>query len=730
MQALLNSYSLVLFSGDRRLGALLLLVTMMDPWAGGSGLLAAVVANLLAWTMGFDREGIRGGLYGWNSMLVGLGLGSVYEPGPVYFTLLLLAALLVLLLCVGLTGMFARSQLPVLSLPFLLSLWIAILAAREFGNLGLSERSIYWMNELYAVGGKTLVSLYSSVENFGWPAFLRGYLHSLSAIFFQYNLIAGLLIAIGLLFSSRIAFSLSIVGFAVAYLYYRFAGVDPAALSQQYLGFNFILSAIAIGGFFTIPSLFSYLWVVVLVPLIALVILASHALVSVYQLPVYSLPFNLITIGFVYCLKLRQNAGGIQLVHVQHYAPEKNLYKYLTAAGRFESRMYYPLHLPFFGEWVVSQGQGGAHTHKGEWSEAYDFEMLDSELCTHAAPGTEKEQYYCFGKPVLAPADGMVEDVQASVEDNAVGEVNLVQNWGNSVVIKHAPGLYSQLSHLKRNSVKVRPGEHVRRGDLLALCGSSGRSPVPHLHFQLQSTPYLGSGTLRYPLAHYMVRHNARWQLRSFSYPREGQCVSNVAVNGLLADAFRLVPGEHLICEWKDEQGTAGVERWEVFADPYNNTYVYCRDASSYAYFVNDGTLFWFTDYEGDTTCGLFHFYLATYKVLLGYYPGLEIADRLPSNMLIGRSWLALQDVVAPFFRLVRTAYRLRYLSADQEYYTSHIALQSEVEVEMTGRKTQHTRIFLEIRRAAEQASPAIRCTVERPDGGTRELCVTAAGRP
>ena len=90
------------------------------------------------------------------------------------------------------------------------------------------------------------------------------YLRSLSSIIFQDNLVTGILIAIALLVSSRITFLLTVTGFITAYLFAHLIGSDMASFSFYNIGANYILVAIAIGGFFTIPSRYSFLWVVLL----------------------------------------------------------------------------------------------------------------------------------------------------------------------------------------------------------------------------------------------------------------------------------------------------------------------------------------------------------------------------------------------------------------------------------------------------------------------------------
>jgi murein DD-endopeptidase MepM/ murein hydrolase activator NlpD len=60
---------------------------------------------------------------------------------------------------------------------------------------------------------------------------------------------------------------------------------------------------------------------------------------------------------------------------------------------------------------------------------------------------------------------------------------------GNHVVLDLGDGVYAALAHLRRGSVRVRPGDLVAAGQQLAACGNSGNSTEPHLHFQLMDHP-------------------------------------------------------------------------------------------------------------------------------------------------------------------------------------------------------------------------------------------------
>jgi murein DD-endopeptidase MepM/ murein hydrolase activator NlpD len=152
--------------------------------------------------------------------------------------------------------------------------------------------------------------------------------------------------------------------------------------------------------------------------------------------------------------------------------------------------------LPFQGTWWVANG-GPDPSTSHSWDligqrYAYDFVITDEGGKTHRHDGRRVEDYYAFGAPVLAPADGIVVAVQNRHRDCPWPGVIDHLAWsalGNYVLIRHANGEYSLLVHLRRGSVRVRPGDRVQRGQVVGECGNSGHSTEPHLHFQVQDHP-------------------------------------------------------------------------------------------------------------------------------------------------------------------------------------------------------------------------------------------------
>jgi murein DD-endopeptidase MepM/ murein hydrolase activator NlpD len=335
-----------------------------------------------------------------------------------------------------------------------------------------------------------------------------------------------------------------------------------------------------------------------------------------------------------------------------------------------------PVSLPFFGIWNVSQDYNGKHTHKGAWKHALDFNITDNSGKQFTGKGDLPEEYFCYNKPVLAASDGYVESVTDNVEDNIIGKVNLKENWGNTVIIRHTTYLFSSMSHLRKNSITVKPGDKVKQGDIIGKCGNSGRSPYPHLHFQMQTSQYIGSPTIYYPISYFIEHNGDGFILKNYSVPVVEQKISNVEKNELLCNGFDLIPGKKL-CFESTVKDKITIETWVINTNEYNNSYIQCLSSGAIAWFSNDGSLFMFHHYEGPKDTLLYYFFQATFKVQLGFYKDLTIIDKYPLNLIMKNPLLFFQDFVAPFFKFLHSEYKVNYEYIDNEVMTTKINLVS-----------------------------------------------------
>lgn len=165
------------------------------------------------------------------------------------------------------------------------------------------------------------------------------------------------------------------------------------------------------------------------------------------------------------------------------------LSKFPDQDERFTENTY---QLPFSDEWFVLWGGTNElvnyHYAYENQRYAYDFLIMKDDK-SFEGDASVNENYFAFGKEVLAPLDGTVVSVENNLEDNTPGvTTNTEQLLGNHVIIQHKNNEYSVIAHLQKGSVTVNVGDTVNTGDVLGLVGNSGNSSEPHIHFHISDS--------------------------------------------------------------------------------------------------------------------------------------------------------------------------------------------------------------------------------------------------
>ena len=157
--------------------------------------------------------------------------------------------------------------------------------------------------------------------------------------------------------------------------------------------------------------------------------------------------------------------------------------------------------------WVAANGCCNADiTHRGSVQSvngalydsqrfAIDWMRLDEQgRLVHGDEG-DVRNYSDYGADVLAVADAKVVSVLNNLEDQVPGRlpepssITIETVDGNHVVLDLGGGRFAFYAHLQRNSVKVHPGDQVKKGAVLGKLGNTGNTSAPHLHFHIMNRP-------------------------------------------------------------------------------------------------------------------------------------------------------------------------------------------------------------------------------------------------
>ena len=176
-----------------------------------------------------------------------------------------------------------------------------------------------------------------------------------------------------------------------------------------------------------------------------------------------------------------------------------NIAPYVDDATPIIERTATKMRLPFNGEWTVTWGgdtkELNYHVESKAQKNAFDILITDSKGETHKQGGQKNEDYFAFGKELVAPCDAEIVLAVDGIKDNKPGDMNRVFITGNTVILKTPTNEYLLFAHMKQYSVKVKQGQKVKRGQALGLCGNSGHSSEPHLHFHVQNIEDMSEAT-------------------------------------------------------------------------------------------------------------------------------------------------------------------------------------------------------------------------------------------
>ena len=161
----------------------------------------------------------------------------------------------------------------------------------------------------------------------------------------------------------------------------------------------------------------------------------------------------------LFTLAIKDATKGSQLGYITSYCHGD------AFDGKHDNSYVYTIPYQEGKQYSLDQGYGGKFSHfmKGK-THALDFTME-------------------IGTPICAARDGLILFVKEN--SNKGGKTFRFQEYGNYITIYHEDGTMANYFHIKKGGSKVKEGDRVKAGDVIALSGNTGWSSGPHLHFQV-----------------------------------------------------------------------------------------------------------------------------------------------------------------------------------------------------------------------------------------------------
>lgn len=490
------------------IGAFLWLAIFQNLRFAAFALLGVAIAEILIRSYHIRETSLIDGSLKANALLAAIAVAWLTEPTDTPVQTQIAVAIASAVVAIGVAGalmrVVANANLPTLVLGhcFVATMLFAIFP--------------HW-TEL-AVG--SMVWWPVPTDPLGWVV---TFFRTLGALLFSPTLGVGLVVAAAVLLWSRVAFVAGVVGWI--------AGIVTAtALSQEGViyywmptAYNFFLAGMGLGAVFFLPGLAGLILAAMGGSAAAVYAVGLQHLFPATALGYLPIASALaIWIG-ICALALADERSVLRRNQTTELPPEEAWWR-AAYWSRRSGRQGPFLVLPTSGRAQIAQGMDGSLSHIGPWRHALDFQSPESL----DQPAADAGKAASWNGAAVAPAGGVVERVRNNVVDNPTGICNYAEPWGNYVIIRLDQGGWAQLAHLRCGKVAVQPGMRVEIGSYLGEVGNSGRSPSPHLHLQVQSSPELGAPTVPFRLANFLSEayaEGARLQWHSSAMPGQGTIV-------------------------------------------------------------------------------------------------------------------------------------------------------------------------------------------------------------
>jgi hypothetical protein len=165
------------------------------------------------------------------------------------------------------------------------------------------------------------------------------------------------------------------------------------------------------------------------------------------------------------------------------------------------------IHSPLLGKnWLAANGPSNTSSHRRAMLPingqphigqryAIDWIQLGDDGKAFTGDEHDNKSYHAWDQEIHAVADGKIVEVKDGIPENVADSGKLAVQMtydtlpGNHIIQQLSEDHYAAYAHLRPGTIKVKVGDTVHAGDVIAHLGNTGNSSEPHLHFQVCDAP-------------------------------------------------------------------------------------------------------------------------------------------------------------------------------------------------------------------------------------------------
>ncbi|WP_427706182.1 urea transporter [Staphylococcus sp. Mo2-6] len=282
IRIILKNIAQVLLLNNPWTGLFVLVGIFVGNWKVGlMALSASVISLLLAKRTNYSEEEINTGLAGFNPVLTAIALTLFLVPEWYSVVIVLVAIIITMPIGSAFREFFKPFGVPMLTMPYVFVSWIVLLMSFQFKFVNADVN--------------ILPNTVQEIEFSGHSIdFISAFLTGFSEIFLLKNMIAGILILIGIFIASRKAGIFAIIANIIGFAAVTVLGGNHDQINDGLFGYNVILTVLALGVAFStrIPR---YISIVLGILLTVVLHAGMTTLLTPFGLPVFTLPFIIAT---------------------------------------------------------------------------------------------------------------------------------------------------------------------------------------------------------------------------------------------------------------------------------------------------------------------------------------------------------------------------------------------------------------------------------------------------